>query len=304
MRRLSLLLGSAALLLAGCGKQAVEPEPAAPVAVVLRVALDAGGSTKAYSDGTGATRLEVLVYRVSADGLRYEEDRSVRDAVIPGSTELLLYLTPGLEYRIACWAQHPEGPYALDPASGTVTVNPKGPANAEQRDAFFGSWSGRVDADTQIDVVLRRPFAQLSVLTTDADWQAARDNGIRFAGSSMSLTAPTVLDLISGGVSEPAMYALDAAAVEPDQAAQAGYKLLAMNYILAPAQESSATVGFGIYKAGSAGALYSWEVPEVPYQRGYRTFIQGNIFSVDAAFSVVIAPGYDAPAHAASASGE
>jgi hypothetical protein len=287
---------AALLILSACGKVA-EPVADETVESTFEINL-AQTDTKAFSDGLSATSLSVFVYSVRDGAYKYLPSVSLPSESISGSTRVTLRLVKGESYHIVFWAQHPEGPYTLDPASGTMTVSPSGPANAELRDAFYKTWDGKVTAGFNERVELRRPFAQINVLTTAADWQAAVDNEIAFSGSSMKVTAPTVLDLHTGAASVPVEYDLTVAAMTVDNPNVPGYeenyKYIAMNYILA-GDRATGKVAFSVYRGDATEPLYSYEVRNVPYQRNYRTNIIGDIFSVNGVFNIVIVPEYETP---------
>ncbi|MBQ9720746.1 MAG: hypothetical protein IJV64_08640 [Oscillospiraceae bacterium] len=300
------ILALAALTLAGCNKvsSGAGADGEALDAVFTVSTESPAAATKAYSDGSTADELVVAVYRYEGGtapaNLIYLPAVS-KTVPIATSTTVHLSLIRGERYEIVFWAQKSgNGFYTFDPAARKITVNPAGPANDETRDAFYAKYStGVVSAALNETVSLKRPFAQINVLTTNADWQAALDSQIAFAGSSMSLTAPTVLDLISGGVSEPKAWTLSRAAIvsaSPNVGTYAAtHKYIAMNYILAAPESVNAAVTFSVYKTGSDAALNTRTVSNVPYRRNYRTNIVGEVFSVDGQFNVVIVPAYATP---------
>ncbi len=295
------MLALAAVL--SCSKQhepAIVPEA---VDAVFTVGTE-GPMTKAYSDGTTATELTVAVYRYEGgsaqDNLIYLENVS-KQAAINISTTVSLKLIKGESYEIVFWAQKPgAGFYTFDTAAKKITVKETGLANDEGRDAFYKVYTtGKVSSAITETVKLRRPFAQINVLTTLEDWQAAVDNKITFAGSSMTVTAPTVLNVIDGSVSSPKAYTLEKNSIVSDNPNVPGYasthKYVAMDYILAGAAKAVSDVRFDVYKSGTDTPLNTWNVATVPYQRNYRTNIVGDIFSVDGTFNVIIVPEYETP---------
>lgn len=309
------LIGLGALLtVAGCQREVAKDLENDPneVAVSFNVGLD-GLKTKAnanYSTGTHATTLEVLVYKQETSGLKLLPNVS---QTITGAfanealtQQVSVKLVKGVTYNVVFWASDPTcRAYTLDKANAKITVAPGTAdvpvdANDESRDAFFGS-TGNMAVTTAFskDVELKRPFAQINVLDRIADWNTALDNAIVFTGSTMTVEAPTVLDLVEGAASEPAPYVFGVTMPDVDNPNIAGYeddadgahyKYIAMNYILA-GEKATADVAFAVYNNGSE--LYDFEVPAAPYQRNYRTIIVGDIFSVDGVFNVKIVPAYD-----------
>lgn len=310
------LIGLGALLItAGCQQEknfAANDEGIAEV--TFTVGLE-GLGTKAeanYSTGTGASKLEVMVYNVTSGtpALLPNVSKTITGAFGVGDLveAVSVKLVKGQTYNILFWAQNPASTaYTLDKNAGTITVDPGKAAspiaaNDETRDAFFGVVAGyAVTGSFAESVELKRPFAQINVLDRIDDWNAALDNGIVFAGSSMTVDAPTILDLLSGEATEPATYYFGAAAVDYDNPNIAGYgddsngahyKYIAMNYILAGAK-ATADVDFSVYNNNLTTELFPFSVPSVPYQRNYRTNIIGDIFSCDGIFNVIIVPAYD-----------
>ncbi len=289
--------------LAACSKQAVE-QPAPEVVDASFTISTQAPATKAFSDGTTATELTVAVYRYegdyTADKLIYLENVS-KKTTINLKTSVTLKLIKGESYEIVFWAQKPGSAfYTFDTAAKTITASTAGDANDESRDAFYKVYStGKVNAAITETVELRRPFAQINVLTTNEDWQAALDNKITFAGSAMQVKAPTVLNVISGATSAPKAYAFSVKAIQSDAPNVPGYtathKYIAMNYILAGTAKEVTDVSFDVFKSGSDAPLNTYNVTSVPYQRNYRTNIVGDIFSVDGKFNVIIVPEYETP---------
>lgn len=291
----SLLAVAALGLAAGCQREPSVGEEGPGVDVAFNVSLQ-GLQTKAFSDGTQAQDLYVAVYAQRTGGPVYLENISTDQAgaFANGLTATVtLRLVRGESYDIAFWAQAPNAPYTLDKAAGTLTVATEGKANDEFRDAFYGVWSGTPAATTQ-EVTLRRPFAQINVLTTAADWAALEASQIPFAGSSMKFTAPTVLKLTTGEVETPEEYNFTFNAIDPDAVditGYDGYKYVAMNYVLA-GDRLTEKLNFSIYRAAGE-SLGDFEVVNVPYQRNYRTIVWGDIFTIEGAFNVTIVPDYE-----------
>ncbi len=284
-------------LAAGCQREQSVKEEGPAVDVAFNVSLK-GLQTKAFSDGTQAKDLYVAVYANRTEGPVYMESLSTADqpdAFANGLTTTVKFrLVRGENYNIAFWAQAPNAPYTLDKAAGTLTVNTEGVANDEIRDAFYCVWSGTPSATPQ-DVELRRPFAQINVLTTVEDWSALQLSQIPFAGSSAKVTAPSVLNLITGEATAPKEYDLSFGAIDPEAINIPGYerayKYVAMNYVLAGTR-STTDLSFSVYRA-EQDPLASFDVPNIPYQRNWRTIVWGDIFTMEGEFNVTIDPAYE-----------
>ena len=272
------------------------------VDVTFRLGLE-GLQTKAFSDGTTATTLDVLVYNVrTSQGTVHlpDLDLTKANAFTNLSADVTLSLARGERYQIVFWAHAPESAYTLDKDNATITVS-AGAANDELRDGFLGVYDATISEAVAPNVILRRPFAQINILTTKADWDNAVANGLVFTGSSMTVTAPTKLNLISGEVSDAqeqvfSMAPITAAVNIPDF--ESNYKYIAMNYVLADANtaligEASHPFTFEVFREGQENYVFQHSMVSVPVQRNYRTIIVGEVFCTSAAFDVTVVPEYD-----------
>ena len=296
----SILAAAAALFTVACHQEtATRFEEGGLADVSFQVSLP-GLQTKAFGDGTTADSLVVMVYKVSGGNYEYlpEVKPIPEDPEFDNLTATVnLKLVRGLSYRILFWAQNSyPGLYEIDHEQGTVTMLTQGgiPANDERYDAFFVNWEGAVGNEPiQESVELRRPFAQVNVIAPKADAEAALANGITPGGSSMTVTAPTKLDLITGEVSEEAQIEFYETPIDepvniPGYDA-AEYDYIAMNYIFADADAALLNqLEFAVYEDGGNMIGDPFQLTNVPVCRNYRTVLIGNVFSVDATFEVTI----------------
>ena len=290
-------------LAAGCQREKAIDAVGSAVDVTFNVGLQ-GLQTKAeaaFSDGTKAKDLYVLVYANRTEGQVFLESVSqdLTGAFADGlTTAVTLRLIRGENYDIVFWAQAPNAPYTLDKTKGTITVATEGLANDELRDAFYAVWSQQVEptGSHNYPVELHRPFAQINILTTAEDWAAMQANQITFAGSSLTIEAPSVLNLVTGEAGTPKEYKLAQNAIDPEAVNIEGYdvakfKYVAMNYVLA-GDRATTDLSFGVYR-DTDDLLFDFAVPSVPYQRNWRTVIKGEVFSIKGEFNVEIIPIYD-----------
>lgn len=135
IKKIFMGMAISATLLASCSSE----EPAGGNSggnVTFTATLPGDLQTRAYGDGTTATELKYVVY--NADG---EEISHFTNSVPMSNLKATvnLNLVADQTYTIVFWAQAPDAPYTLDSANGTITVTPTGPAQSENRDAFFAS---------------------------------------------------------------------------------------------------------------------------------------------------------------------
>ena len=294
MKKAFYLLASAAaiVLAAACNK--VASTEADTFDATFTVNLEQPMTKAVFSDGTSATQLQVLVYT----GKEYLPNVSQTALTINMKTTVTLKLVKGKTYDIVFWAQNAAGPYTIDRENATMTVATAGAANDETRDAFYRLYNtGKVTGPIEETIELRRPFAQINVFSAEADYNAALDNKVNFTESGMKVTAPSVLNLLTGVASEPKEYIFNHAAIDVNETtAITGYKYIAMNYVLASEGGDNTKVEFSVWTDSPAVLLnQDLKVDNAPYKRNYKTNIMGNIFSVDGKFNVIIVPEYYKP---------
>ena len=278
-------------------------------AVSFSVQADAVAGTRAISDGSGA---DELVYRVfDKDGKAIST--SLAKKTETGLTDLLtghkvtLYLAKGQTYKVAFWAQDADcTAYTVDDNMG-VTVNYAGVNNDETRDAFFKTVDVTVTGDMNVDVTLKRPFAQINVGCTDDDWNAAQASGINVQTSSVTVKdAATKLNVIDGTVSGSQDVTYTAANIPTEtlkvdadgDGTKEEYNYLSMCYILpnettTGAAKTTAGTTFTFHPQAGNDITLSEGLQAIPVQRNYRTNIVGKILSGEVSLNVKVDPIYD-----------
>ena len=251
-------------------------------------------ATRAYSDGTTATKLQYAVYD---EGGNLLDALTVEDAEINGSTSIELQLVTGNEYSIIFWAAAPNAPYTIDFAEKTMTVNYDGAVcNDETRDAFYKYHTFTVKGAQTETIELKRPFAQLNIGTND--YEASEKAGYTPAYSYVKVPVSSVLNLFDGTVNEPKEYEFALSAIPTEEEFPVrGYKYISMNYLLVSADKEVVDVTFGYSEDNQT--VKTRTVGSVPVQRNYRTNIYGQLFTSDVDVNVTIDPDYDEPANEA-----
>lgn len=290
--------------------------------VTFSLAAEGGIATRAISDGKGAKKLVYAVYDAkdelirtiaNADGNGQIVDN---DAFDNGSETVTITLAKGQQYTVAFWAQNPNCTAYTTTDLKNVTVDYEGLNNDETRDAFFKAETFTVTGDEDIDVVLKRPFAQINVGVTEADWKAAVASGIEIEKSKVTIEkAATSINLLTGEVEgeQTVEYGLDIipekfttpetlevdvdcnGTIDEDEK----YKYLSMSYILA----NDATTGYAkttledldfTFAPKSGNEInFSEGLNTVPVQRNWRTNIIGQILTGKVNFNITIDPIYD-----------
>lgn len=302
---------SAILIFAGCSSsEDTEISPRSNEAIVsLEVQADVAASTRAISDGSGANK---LFYRV------FDKDGNVISDQLPlkqeNASDLLtghkvtLQLIKGQTYKIAFWAQNSAcTAYSVDD-NMNVTVDYSGANNDETRDAFFKTVDVAVTGDMNVDVTLKRPFAQINVGSTQKDWNDAVASGLTVTTSTVTVKdAATKLNIITGKVSDPEDVTYTASAIPAESlladadgdGTKETYHYLSMCYILpdeATTGASKTTVSTAFTFAPETGkgnpVTLNEGLQAIPVQRNYRTNIVGRILTGEVDFNVVVDPDF------------
>lgn len=279
-----------------------------------------GVATRAISDGTGAKKLIYAVYNANGELIETIANADVNGQIVDNSAfdnglteNVTITLAKGQQYTVAFWAQNPNCTAYTTTDLKNVTVDYVGLNNDETRDAFFKAETFTVTGNTEIDVVLKRPFAQINVGVYQTDWDAAVASGIEIEKSKVTIEkAATSINLLTGEVKGeqtveyglgiiPAQFtASETLNVDLNKdGTKENYVYLSMSYILA----NDATTGYAkatledldftfAPKSGN-NINFSEGLNAVPVQRNWRTNIIGKILTDDVTFNITIDPIYD-----------
>ena len=287
------------------------------VTVSFSLGLEGGIDTRAISDGTGADKLEYAVF--NAAGERITTIAKVSKTGVTFPTTENITLAKGQTYKIAFWAQDADCDAYTVEDDMKVAIDYADVNNDETRDAFFKSIEFTVTGSTSIDVVLKRPFAQINVGVYESDWNAAVASGIEIANSVAYIkNAATSINLLNGKVGEettdvPVEYKAAAIPTESlmvdvdKDGTKEAYKWLSMSYILVAdhgttpnndgiygaAATTLNDLGFSFVPVSGNAITFAQGLKSVPVERNWRTNIIGKILTGDVEFNISIDPIYD-----------
>ena len=288
--------------------------------VTFSLAAEGGIATRAISDGTGAKKLVYAVYNANGELIKTIANTDVNGQIVDNSAfdnglteNVTITLAKGQQYTVAFWAQNPNCTAYTTTDLKNVTIDYAGLNNDETRDAFFKAETFTVTGNTEIDVVLKRPFAQINVGVYQTDWDAAVASEIEIEKSKVTIEkAATSINLLTGEVEgeETVEYGFatiptqfttpETLDVDLDKdGIKEKYVYLSMSYILA----NDATTGYAkatledldftfAPKSGN-NINFSEGLNAVPVQRNWRTNIIGKILTGDVTFNITIDPIYD-----------
>lgn len=288
--------------------------------VTFSLAAEGGIATRAISDGTGAKKLVYAVYNANGELIKTIANADVNGQIVDNSAfdnglteNVTITLAKGQQYTVAFWAQDPKCTAYTTTDLENVEVDYAGLNNDETRDAFFKAETFTVTGNTEINVVLKRPFAQINVGVYQTDWNAAVASGIEIEKSKVTIEkAATSINLLTGEVEgeETVEYGFatiptqfttpETLDVDLDKdGTKEKYVYLSMSYILA----NDATTGYAkatledldftfVPKSGN-NINFNEGLNTVPVQRNWRTNIIGKILTGDVTFNITIDPIYD-----------
>lgn len=288
--------------------------------VTFSLAAEGGIATRAISDGTGAKKLVYAVYNASGELIETIANTDVNGQIVDNSAfdnglteNVTITLAKGQQYTVAFWAQNPNCTAYTTTDLKNVTIDYAGLNNDETRDAFFKAETFTVTGNTKIDVVLKRPFAQINVGVYQTDWDAAKASGIEIEKSKVTIeNAATSINLLTGEVGGeqtveygfdiiPAQFATpETLDVDLDKdGTKENYVYLSMSYILANdettgyAKTALEDLDFTFAPISGNNINFSEGLNAVPVQRNWRTNIIGKILTGDVTFNITIDPIYD-----------
>ncbi|MGN0231055.1 MAG: DUF6562 domain-containing protein [Muribaculaceae bacterium] len=267
--------------------------------VNFAVNVESGLESRTISDGTQADKLVYAVF--DNNGTRVSGIQKVEKTNVSFPTNETLTLAKGQTYKIVFWAQDADcSAYTVDD-NMNLAVDYSGANNDESRDAFYASVSYFVEGDGSMNVVLKRPFAQINVGENKADFDAAKAAGLEIVNSSVKVTsAANAMNLLDGTVSGETSFEYTIATVPAEDLTVEGtaYKYLSMSYILvndATTGAAKATTGVEYTLATNDGRNITLAngLENIPVQRNYRTNILGSFLTGNVTFTITIDPIYD-----------
>ena len=302
-------LGGVALVLTGvvsCSSEIDEPGMSGDGNVHFTVKLPAQMRTRAISDGTTASTLTYAVYdKATGELVTLSEDEVNFDATTLTAT-VDLRLVNGKTYDLVFWADAPGNNfYTFDSTTKSVTIDYTGVTNSdESRDAFFASRSFSVNGPVNETVELYRPFAQVNLGTDDMNTDAVKSAYKNGLGVSLTTTAYSELNLMSGeasgetsvtfAVAPSSQTSSEAFPYNPDASSANPYTWISMDYILVNEEKSVIDTEFTFYD-GAIANPQTLPVSNVPVQRNYRTNIYGSLLTSPANLQIVISPAFEEP---------
>lgn len=309
MKRIFYFVMAAVLCVAACQKVDPIEQIGKKGEVAFTVNLPGSIGTKAISDGEKALKLFYATYTDGGKMIESLSNTTEGVAVSGKKATIKLQLVKDLNYDVVFWAQAEEcKAYTFYWENATMTVDYKGLANDDYRDAFYAVRQDLIVTDGLLEetVYLYRPFAQINFGAADYDSvveyydQVSVDKGMQSA--LLKAMVPNTLNLLDeslGDATSPVDYVFASIPNDPRELTVNGedYKYVSMNYILAPkgntpAILNSITADFQFVEGNINRSI---EVKNVPYLRNHRTNIIGNFFTETALLNIVLDEIFEKP---------
>ena len=294
----SLYLGAVAAMLLGTASCSSDMEPQlADGTVQFKVELPGGFESRAISDGTTATKLDVACY--DADGNKLAVEPTVKTDFVNREATVTYKLVKGQKYNFAFFAHAEGAPYSFTPGENMngckFDVNYTGACNDENRDAFYATVKDYEVTATTTDVTLYRPFAQLNFGADDLEAAAAA--GITPSQSMVTVKkAATTFGLFTEEATGEVDVEYTLADLPSDPAALTvegkDYAWMEMCYFLVPNNEANVDVEMTV-KTNKADVVVP--VASVPVKKNHRTNIVGSLFTQESNFRIIIDQNFDTP---------
>ena len=306
---------------ASCQQETLEPEQMSKT-VTFTVEAPGALATKSttinekatIADGTNVNEVHYEVYK-NVEGVDHALLDAHSEPMAKGVVEMAnkkanvtLDLLQDQEYTVIFWAQVKDAGHYDTSDLRCIELASSAKANDETRAAFFK----RFDFDTyqhrdypQID--LRRPFAQLNLLTTMESLKPVSTGQT----SGYEIDAKTSKVIVTGlaasfntvtGVGNYVDYPYTFNMYDtPEEQGQAtlkvngkDYHYVSMNYMFVPvnAEDGSATVDIDYEIVTDKGSIQH-EIANVPIRENYRTNVIGNLFTKESKFEIFVDANFD-----------
>ena len=324
---LGMFAAASMLLATSCSNDELEAVQSGNEAqITFSVGAKSGIGSRAISDGTKADKLVWAVYNQAGELLEVfkgdnnqyvgQETHTGISDMTQTAKEVTVSLAKGQTYKVLFWAQDADcSAYNTDDLRKVSVTYPDGALNNDElRDAFFACKEIEVKGNQTFKVDLKRPFAQINVGVTKADWDAAVASGVTVNQSAVTIkNAATEIDLFDGSVAGPTDVTYDLANIITDQDLEVDvdgdgtieddekFEYLSMSYILvnetttgaAKANLESLAFTFAPEEGKGNPINFSEGLTNVPVQRNWRTNIIGQILTGTVKFEVKIDNSFD-----------
>ncbi len=307
MKKVFFLLASAALLIVGCNKEQMSNgTDGGMITATFTANLESGVATRAVADGDGAAanvnRCIMEIYY--GDALYARQIAKVTDKQATFNAQVV----SNRGYTVAFWADRVDDAtsdtgLAADKYYNTaslkeITFKSSYVGNDDARDAFFVCEPFTVkQTGGAFSATLKRPFAQMNVITTDWDKvttvEALIPEKVQVILKNPMVKFNAVTGEASADANTPSLTYTAAVytAPVPEEPVSTTEKTLSMDYLFASADKAVIDIDWKALHGSDTDVEHTFAA--VPYQRNYRTNIKGALLTTQGQWTVEIDPLWD-----------
>ena len=306
----------AGLFAASCQRENLEPvgpqtvsfTVEAPGALATKGTINAGAT---IADGTNVNEVHYAVYKTNS-GEDYSIDDSgaidgpLAQGVVPMSNKkatINFDLLQDQNYTVLFWAQVKDADHYNLGDLRTIEVATSVAGNDETRAAFYARYDFETYNHKDHKVTLRRPFAQLNLLTTAESLtpvQTGQTTGytIDVKTSEVVVTGlATTFNTLTGLAPAGDQTFVFQTAETPEEQGQEtlvvngkAYHYVSMNYFFVPEDEKLVDIK---YTVNTDKGTIKNEIVAVPVKENYRTNVIGNLLTKESTFEIVVDSNFD-----------
>ena len=301
-------------LAASCQQDNLAPEQ---VSNTVKFTVEAPGAlfTKAeIADGTNVNEVHYAVYKTNADethAIGNPNEKPLAQGVVEMADKrasVNFDLLQDQEYTVIFWAQVAgKGHYTLGDLR-TISVESEVLGNDETRAAFYAVCPFETYEHEDHTVTLRRPFAQLNLLTTPGSLtpvQEGQSNGYTIDVKTSEVTVVglsktfSTVDGMAPVAEETLTFKMNATPEEQGQETLSvngkAYHYVSMNYFFVPEEEKLVDIEYTVVT--DKGNI-AHEIVAVPVKENYRTNVIGNLLTKETTFEIVVDANFEDSADA------
>ena len=143
----------------------------------FKVSLEGQSQSRAAGEGERVSKLYYEVYQNGRKVLDNNGDDANADpvSIVNGTAIVEMPIMRGEKYDLMFWAEADNSIYDATDLKVIKVDYSKTDANQEDYDAFFYGEQGFKATSNETTIELRRPFGQLNIGTTVADWETAKE---------------------------------------------------------------------------------------------------------------------------------
>ena len=316
MKKLMLFASALAGLFLAASCQQENLEPVRSNTVTITVEAPGAINTKAIADGTNVNEVHYAVYKTnSGEDYSIDDSGAIDGPLAQGVVEMInnrasidFDLLRDQNFTVIFWAQVAGADHYTLGDLRTITIdNAVVDGNDETRAAFFARYDFSTYEHQDHTVTLRRPFAQLNLLTTlesltpvqqgqttgytiDVQTSEVKVIGLGRAFNTLTGVAPAA--------DETLLYEMAATPAKQGQATLTvgakDYHYVSMNYLFVPEEEKLVNIEYSIVT--DKGSI-EHEIVAVPVKENYRTNIIGNLFTKETKFEIIVDAEFETPEH-------